>query len=273
VAAASSGSTPYRASTPRRRKAHFVKLHAVEVLERERFGDHALLRYRWAGVPPEPGQFMMVRTAHSLQAVDPFLSRPLFAHDYDEEVVSLLFEIRGRGTALLAGESAEILVSDPLGRGYTLDGGPVALVGGGVWVSPLKLLARRLARCEIAHDIHLEIPVTASEAYAAWISENFPDATLVWTEADPDAPQTVLHSMGDLSRYVVLYASGNAPMLEAVKHIPEGTVSAQLALRERMACANGSCYGCAVPLWRDGARAYARVCVDGPIFPAEVLAW
>ena len=250
-----------------------MKLHAVEVLERERFGDHALFRYRWTGASPDPGQFVMVRTAGVLQALDPFLSRPLFVHDYDDEVVSLLFEIRGRGTALLSRESASLLVSEPLGRGYTLDGGPVALVGGGVWVSPLKLLSRHLTRSEIAHDIYLEIPFTVSEAYAAWISENYPDAILVRTEADPDAPQAVLNSIGDLSRYASLYASGPAPMLSAVKRLSEGTVPTQLALRERMACANGSCYGCAVPVWRDGEHAYARVCVEGPIFPAEVLAW
>jgi dihydroorotate dehydrogenase electron transfer subunit len=250
-----------------------VKLHAVKVLERERFGDHTLLRYRWTGAPPEPGQFVMIRTAGSVQAFDPFLSRPLFAHDYDDEAVSLLFEIRGRGTSLLSEEDASLLVSEPLGRGYTLDGGPVALVGGDVWVSPLKLLARHLTRSGIAHDVYLEIPAAAPEAYAAWISENYPDAILVQTEAGPDAPQAVLDSIGDLSRYAGLYASGPAPMLNAVKHFSDGMVPAQLALRERMACANGSCYGCAIPLWKDGAREYARACIEGPIFPAEVLAW
>ena len=250
-----------------------MKFHAVEVLERERFGDHALLRYRWMGAPPEPGQFVMVRAALSAQALDPFLSRPLFAHDYDDEVMSLLFEIRGRGTALLSEEDAGLLVSEPLGRGYTLDGGPVALVGGGVWVSPLKLLGRRLTHSGVAHDVYLEIPAGVPEAYAAWISENYQDATLVRTEASPDAPQAVLNSIGDLSRYAGLYASGPARMLRAVKRLSEGAVPAQLALRERMACANGSCFGCAVPVWRDGARAYNRACVEGPIFPAEVLAW
>lgn len=250
-----------------------MKLHAVKVLERERFGDHTLLRYRWTGVPPKPGQFMMVRIADSLQALDPFLSRPFFAHDYDDEVVSLLFEIRGRGTALLSEEGAGLLVSEPLGCGYALDGDPVALVGGGVWVSPLKLLSRHLARSDTTHDIYLEIPATAPEVYAAWISENYPDATLVRTEGDLDAPQAVLNNIGDLSRYAGLYASGPALMLNAVKRLSEGTVPAQLALRERMACANGSCYGCAIPVWRDGARAYARACVDGPTFPAEDLAW
>ena len=250
-----------------------MKLHAVEVLEREKFGDHTLLRYRWMGAPPEPGQFMMVRVANSSQTLDPFLSRPFFAHDYEDEVVSLLFEGRGRGTALLSAEDAVLLVSEPQGRGYTLDGGPVALVGGGVWVSPLKLLARHLSRSGIAFDVYLEIPATAPGAYAAWISKNYPNAILVQTEADSDAPQVVLDSIGDLSRYAGLYASGPAPMLNAVKRFSDGTVPAQLALRERMACANGSCYGCAVPLWKDGAREYARACIEGPIFPAEAVAW
>lgn len=250
-----------------------MKLHAVEVLEREKFGDHTLLRYRWMGAPPEPGQFMMVRVANSSQALGPFLSRPFFAHDYDDEVVSLLFEIRGRGTALLSEEDAVLLVSEPLGRGYTLDRGPVALVGGGVWVSPLKLLARSLDRSGITYDVYLEVPATASEAYAVWISENYPDATLVRTESNSDAPRVVLARLGDLSRYAGLYASGPAPMLDAVKRLCEGRVPAQLALRERMACANGSCYGCAIPVWRDGARVYVRACVEGPIFAAEALAW
>ena len=250
-----------------------MKLHAVEVLEREKFGDHTLLRYRWMGAPPEPGQFMMVRVANSSQTLDPFLSRPFFAHDYEDEVVSLLFEGRGRGTALLSAEDAGLLVSVPLGRGYTLGGGPVALVGGGVWVSPLKLLARYLSRSGIAFDAYLEIPASAPRAYAAWISENYPNAILVKTEAGSDAPQVVLDSIGDLSHYAGLYASGPTPMLNAVKRFSDGTVPAQLALRERMACANGSCYGCAVPLWKDGAREYARACIEGPIFPAEAVAW
>ena len=224
-----------------------MKLHAVEVLYRERFGDHVLIRYRWTGTIPEPGQFVMARTATSRRGFEPFLSRPLFAHDYDGETLSLLFEIRGRGTALLASEEAGLLVSAPLGRGFALDSGPVALVGGGVWVSPLKLLAKRLARSGTTRDVYLEIPGTAPKAYAAWISENFPDATV--------------------------YASGPAEMLAAVKQVTAGTVPAQLATRERMACANGSCYGCAIPIWWRGERTYVRACVEGPVFPAEVLAW
>lgn len=250
-----------------------MKLHAVEVLYRERFGDHALIRYRWTGTTPEPGQFVMARTATSTRSIEPFLSRPLFAHDYDGETLSLLFEIRGHGTALLAAGDVGLLVSPPLGRGFAMDSGPVALVGGGVWVSPLKLLTKRLARSGIARDVYLEIPRTTTKAYASWISENFPEATLVPTDGTEDASQVVLSRLGDLTRYAAVYASGPTEMLAAVKQATVGTVSAQLATRERMACANGSCYGCAIPVWCRGERTYVRACVEGPVFPAEVLAW
>ncbi len=248
-------------------------LHAVEVLERERFGDHALLRYRWKGAAPEPGQFVMASTAASRQNLSPLLSRPLFAHDYDDGIMSLLFEIRGRGTALLAEEDSKLLVSAPLGRGFVVDDGPVALVGGDVWVSPLKLLMRRLSLSGVAHDVYLEIPATAPEAYAAWVSESYPGAILVSTGEARDGPQTLLNRIGDFSRYAGIYASGPAAMLAALKRTSAETVPAQLAVRERMACANGSCHGCAVPIWESGVRTYARACVEGPIFPAEVLAW
>ena len=61
--------------------------------------------------------------------------------------------------------------------------------------------------------------------------------------------------------------------MKAVKSAADGVVPAQLALRERMACANGSCYGCAVPVWEAGEKTYRRTCVEGPVFEAGALAW
>jgi dihydroorotate dehydrogenase electron transfer subunit len=250
-----------------------MKLYEAEVLGRERFGEHVLLRYRWNGNPPEPGQFVMARA--TTQDLNPFLSRPLFAHDYDKGVASLLFRVSGAGTALLAQESTGILVTTPGGRGYTFEEGDrlVALIGGGVWVSPLKLLSRRLTLSGVAHDVYLEVPATAPKAYAAWISENYSHAILVPTDGSPQASWTVLDYLGDLARYCALYASGPAEMLDAVRIASAGKVSAQVALRERMACANGSCFGCAIPVWRSGARTYARACTEGPVFAVETLAW
>lgn len=250
-----------------------MKLHAAKVLGRERLGDHVLLRYRWDGAPPEPGQFVMARANSSSASPAPFLSRPFFAHDHEDGVTSLLFEVRGAGTALLAEEGAPLLVSRLLGRGFTIggmDGGPVALVGGGVWVAPLKLLARQLTLRGVRHDVFLEVPATAHEAYAELLSTAYPSAVLVPTDGSPGAPRTVLERLGDLTRYRAVCVSGSVEMLAAAREVCAGTVAAQLALRERMACADGSCYGCAVPMAGGG---YARACVEGPVFRAEEISW
>ena len=250
-----------------------MKLHQVEVLGREKFGNHVLLRYRWNGEQPQPGQFVMVRAEDS--TLDPFLSRPLFVHDYVDEVASLLFEVRGRGTALLAEAGSSLVVSAPIGCGFDPGvEGSVALVGGGVWVSPLKLLSKNLDLLGISHDLYLEIPASAPAAYAAWIHRTYPTATLAPTDDEPEkAARVLLKSLGDLSRYRALYVSGAHETLVATREASRNVVPAQLAVRERMACASGSCYGCAVPVWRSGKMTYARACVEGPVFAAEALAW
>lgn len=248
-----------------------MKLYRAEIVHRERFGNHALLRYGWTGAVPEPGQFVMVRPAGD--ALDPFLARPFFVHDHDEDTLSILFEVRGRGTALLVKEDDAVLVGEPRGRGFRIEGGPVALLGGGVWVAPLKLLSKRLERAGIAHEVYLEIPRAAPAAYGAWISENYPDARLVSTGDPADAPQELLARVGDPGAYAGIYVSGAPETLAAAREACAGRAPAQLAVRERMACANGSCYGCAVPVKNGGGTTYARVCIDGPVFAAEALAW
>ena len=249
-----------------------MKLHHVPVLHRERFGDHVLLRYRWTGRAPEPGQFVMVRPAST--ALDPFLARPFFVHDHEDETTSLLFEVRGRGTALLAEGGEDLFASAPLGRGFVMGGGRAALVGGGVWVAPLKLLSRRLSQKGIPHDAFIEVPRDAPRAYADWLATGYPGARFVQTDSTEDDPERLLGEIGELERYAAVYASGPRRTLAATKRAAEGRVPAQLALRERMACADGSCHGCAVPvLAADGGASYVRACVEGPIFAAETLAW
>lgn len=250
-----------------------MKLYRANITSRERFGDHALVSYAWEDEPPEPGQFVMVRSRDPARAVDPFLSRPLFAHDYHEGVMSLLFEVRGRGTELLACENESLLVSAPLGRGFDVGSGPAAIVGGEIWVSPLKLLSRRMAESGIEHDVYLELPVSATDAYKSWLPTCYPDATLVSTDGSASSSRFVLDSLGEPDRYASIYVSGGPEMLVAAKEAFPDVVPAQLAVRERMACASGACYGCAVPIWDLGERVYARSCVEGPVFEAGDLAW
>lgn len=252
-----------------------MKLRQAQIIEREETGEHALLRYRWTGPSPEPGQFVMVRPA----GPDPpllgsFLSRPFFVHDFTEDAISLLFKVRGPFTETLAEVEGKLFVSAPRGRGFSLTGtGPVALVGGGVWVAPLKLLGRRLEESGVHHETYLEMPRGAPQGYAEWLAGAYPGAQLAVPDGGTGSVEAVLGNLGSAGGYTEVCVSGSAGDLAAAKRVLAGRVPAQLAVRERMACATGACYGCVVPVWEAGEQVYARACVEGPVFPAEKLAW
>ena len=238
-------------------------------MAREFFGDYVLLSYRWTGESPEPGQFVVARATEPSTSLDPFLNRPFFVHDYENGVATLFFEVRGRGTKLLARAAGEIFVSAPLGRGFRLaDTGPAALVGGGTGTSPLGLVSKHLARRDVSHDVYLMFP-SHQKTGKNWFRALFPQARLVHIDEsvlDRGRPPVVFDG------YVAIYASGLWPLLATVRSAADVT-PCQVVVQERMACTNGSCYGCAVPVWEAGARTYARACIEGPVFPAEVLAW
>ncbi len=64
-------------------------------------------------------------------------------------------------------------------------------------------------------------------------------------------------------------ACGPAPMLAAVRAwAAEAGLSGYASLEAHMACGTGACHGCVVPT-REG---YLRVCVEGPVFPLDLLA-
>ena len=240
-----------------------MKFHSVEVEECERVGGYTILRYRWDS-PVEPGQFVMARAGSFPYTLDPFLARPLSFYDYEDRTASLLFEVRGRGTALLD-QAQKIEVTAPLGQGFRIENADrAALLGGGIGVAPMKILSRRLESLGVEHDIFLGF----ANAATAPISRDFPGATVTTMDGSEGLQGTVLDAAPDLEAYSSVYACGPNPMLAAVKHAANG--SCQLSVEERMGCGNGSCNGCVVPV-KD--RGYVRSCVEGPVFEAEALAW
>jgi len=243
-----------------------MKFYSVKIEDRERVGNYTLLHYRWPGTV-EPGQFVMARANGYPLTLDPFLARPFSFYDHDGEVASLLFEVRGRGSALLDGAHM-MEVSTPLGRGFRIDATVerAALLGGGVGVAPLKVLARRLREFGVHHDVFLGF----ADAKTAEIAREFPASKVATMDGSMGTHGTVLDAAPEIENYPVVYACGPNPMLAAVKRsVGEGSVC-QLSVEERMGCGNGSCNGCVVPVRVGG---YVRSCVEGPVFSAEVLAW
>lgn len=242
-----------------------MRLYRKKLLERRLIGEHVLLRYEWSGPEPEPGQFVGARAGGSL---DPFLPRPFFVHDRSEGDMSLLFKVRGRGTTALADVREEILVGAPRGRGFGMEmGNRAVLIGGGVWVAPLKLLSRRLRERGVEHEVYLEAAAGAPDEYLRWLDEAYPGASIPPTDGSPGA---IVRALPVLGGYEAVYVSGDRATLSGVAGMRP---DAQLALRERMACMDGSCYGCVVPVRSGSGVSYRRVCAEGPVFVGRDLAW
>jgi dihydroorotate dehydrogenase electron transfer subunit len=244
-----------------------VKFYSVQVEERKELGSYTLLRYRWNDGPVEPGQFVMARAAGYPVTLDPFLARPFSFYDYDGEMASLLFEVRGRGTALLD-LAPTIEVTAPLGQGFGTEPalGRAALIGGGIGVAPLKVLGRRLDALGVPYDVFLGF----ADAGSAVVAQEFAGAEVATMDGSVGTHGTVLDTVASLEDYGAVYSCGPNPMLAAVKLAAGENSLCQLSVEERMGCGNGSCNGCVVPVRGGG---YVRSCVEGPVFRAEVLAW
>ncbi len=108
-----------------------------------------------------PGQFV------NIELDGLFLRRPISVCDWKDGVLTLLYKLVGKGTALMAtlqpGARLDVLCS--LGNGFDIDiPSPTRplLVGGGIGTAPLYLLARRLKERGVSPTVILGFN-TASE--------------------------------------------------------------------------------------------------------------
>ena len=108
-----------------------------------------------------PGQFV------NIELDGLFLRRPISVCDWKDGVLTLLYKLVGKGTALMAtlqpGARLDVLCS--LGNGFDIDIPALTrplLVGGGIGTAPLFLLARRLKERGVSPTVILGFN-TASE--------------------------------------------------------------------------------------------------------------
>lgn len=205
-----------------------------------------------------PGQFYMLRPA---SGSEPFLPRPISIMMSDEQTTVFCYRQVGRGTELMTrlvpGQHIEL--TGPLGNGFPVEvaapGQRAVLVGGGMGIAPLCLLAKKLRQrgCQVEAYLGLSgensFPVGEMEPYAHKIHTQVGGFITEAVTAEPSC---------------VYYACGPLPMVRALyQRIPETEL--YVSLEKRMACGVGACLGCSIDT-RSGRQ---RVCKDGPVFAAK----
>lgn len=214
-------------------------------------------------VPVRPGQFCML-------GVTGFpLRRPLAICMAEGERITVCYQVKGRGTEMLArgyqrGHTIPVLL--PLGNGFFVrqEEKKVAVVGGGVGVFPLVSVIRAYAQeKEIFSYVGFRTRAAVCMQYELQRSKE-----LTVTTDDGSfgkrgtAVQALMENIGRVKPDVIL-SCGPLPMLRALKNAVGGKIPAFVSLEERMGCGVGACLVCVCSL---SGGAHARVCKDGPVF-------
>ncbi len=210
-----------------------------------------------------PGQFVNI----ALDGL--YLRRPISVCDAEEDRLTLIYKVVGKGTAQMAamdsGETLDILAG--LGNGYDLSaaGDKPLLLGGGAGVPPLYLLAKKL----IAQGKRVTVCLGFNSAEEIFYEDEFRALGADVRVATVDGSHGEKGFVTDIlpKTCTHYYACGPEPMLKAVYRTVPG--SGQLSFEERMGCGFGACMGCSCKT----ITGYKRICKDGPVLRKEEILW
>lgn len=221
------------------------------------------------------GQFLEIKVS---ETGEPFLRRPISIYNIDKEngIVEFIFQVKGRGTELLADRKIGDLIDimGPLGFGgfKVQEYNNVAVIGGGIGTYPLYELVK-----ELKGKANLNVYLGFRDKSLVTCEKEFEELglnKLVVTTDDGSYKEkgyAIDFMKKDIEDHKVdmIFACGPLPMLKAVRaYAIENNIPCQISLEERMGCGIGACLGCAVKVISGNEPRYGHVCKEGPVFNA-----
>ncbi len=198
-----------------------------------------------------------------------FLRRPISVNDVNGDELTLIYKVVGKGTEYLASlNSGKLDLLTDLGNGYNSknSGDLPLLIGGGVGVPPLYLLAKEL----IKENKKISVILGFNTKDEIFYEQEFKDLgceVYVTTVDGSYGIKGFVTSAMELVKYTYTYSCGPLPMLKAVFNA--STTSGEYSFEERMGCGFGACMGCSCKT-NFGNK---RICKDGPVFVKEEILW
>ena len=155
-----------------------------------------------------------------------------------------------------------------LGNGYDLSvsGDKPVLLGGGVGVPPMYLLAKKL----IAEGKKVSVILGFNTKSEVFFEDEFKalgaDVTVTTVDGSYGTKGFVTDALKNID-YTYFYTCGPEPMLKAVYNA--STTSGQMSFEKRMGCGFGACMGCSCKT----LTGYKRICKEGPVMRKEEILW
>ena len=210
-----------------------------------------------------PGQFV------NIQLEGMYLRRPISVCNVEGDVLTIVYKVVGKGTeAMSRMESGKLDILTGLGNGYDLNkaGEKPVLLGGGVGVPPMYLLARKLIEQGKAVSVILGFNTQDEIFYEEEFKALGCDVTVTTVDGSYGLKGFVTDALKAMD-YTYFYTCGPEPMLKAVYRA--SVTSGQMSFEERMGCGFGACMGCSCKT----LTGYKRICKEGPVMKKEEILW
>ena len=212
----------------------------------------------------KPGQFVNIR----LDGL--YLRRPISVCESEAGSLTIIYKVVGKGTEQMSRmkEREKLDVLTGLGNGYDLSkaGDRPLLLGGGVGVPPLVMLARKLR--EQGKDVTAVLGFNTMEEVFGQAAFEIMGVNTIVTTADGTFGTKGFVTDAMPEDYSYFYTCGPEPMLKAVYR--KTNTSVQLSFEERMGCGFGACMGCSCKT----ITGNKRICREGPVLEKEeILSW
>ena len=198
-----------------------------------------------------------------------YLRRPISVCDVEGDVLTLIYKVVGKGTEAMSEMTpgTELKLLTGLGNGYDLSlaGDSPLLIGGGVGVPPMFLLAKKL----LAQGQRVSVILGFNTADEVFYEDEFKALGCSVTVTTVDGSRGINGFVTDAlpDEYTYFYTCGPMPMFKALNRAVK--TSGQFSFEERMGCGFGACMGC----FCQTLFGSKRICKDGPVLRREEILW
>ena len=199
-----------------------------------------------------------------------YLRRPISVCDRENGLLTIVYKVVGKGTekmsAMKVGEVLDVLTG--LGNGYDLSeaGEAPLLIGGGVGVPPMYLLAKDLIAAGKSVSVILGFNTKDEIFYEEEFRALGAEVLVTTVDGSYGIKGFVTDAMKNMN-YSYFYTCGPEPMLKAIWNA--SVTSGQFSFEERMGCGFGACMGCSCKTLTGNKR----ICKEGPVLRKEEILW
>ena len=210
-----------------------------------------------------PGQFV------NIQLDGLYLRRPISVCDVCGDELTIIYKVVGKGTKQMSQmQAGKLDLLTGLGNGYDLSvaGQKPVLLGGGVGVPPMYMLAKELIALGKEVTVILGFNTKDEIFYEEQFKELGCQVTVTTVDGSYGLKGFVTDALKDVE-YTHFFTCGPEPMLKAVCRA--SVTSGQMSFEKRMGCGFGACMGCSCKT----ITGYKRICKEGPVMRKEEILW